>query len=405
MSASPSGLKALLGAVGLGSIPSGGVVFTANTVFVSLVAGVGITVLSVFSPARKAGKVSPIAAMQATTIGSTGYGSKERVFVGFGLLAAGVGALFVGLFADVGSRVSFVGLGALLVFFSISVLGRTVALPLSRLIGAPLLRLRGLTGALARENAMRNPKRTAATASALMIGVGLVGFITIFVASAKASFNDTIDRAFTGDFVVDSGGGMMGGVDHGLAQRIAELPQVAAATAVRQGVAEVNGTVQFLAAADPKTAFDIVDVQPLQGSTTNLGANDIAVYTDVAKEKNLHIGSMVPVVFKDTGAKQLRVSLIYGENQPAGNYLLGMSAYEANFANRLDYAVYVKKAADVDTSGHAGGYRIGVPGLPRHQGDGPDAAEGGAGETAGPDAVPGLRAAGVGDRHRPARHR
>ena len=96
-----------------------------------------------------------------------------------------------------------VGVGALLVFFGVSVLGRTIALPLSRAIGSPLPRLRGVTGELARENAMRNPKRTAASASALMIGVGLVAFITIFVASTKASLEQAIDDSFTGDIVVD----------------------------------------------------------------------------------------------------------------------------------------------------------------------------------------------------------
>ena len=99
-----------------------------------------------------------------------------------------------------------VGGGALLVFFGMSVLGRTVSLPLSRAIGAPLPWLRGVTGKLARQNATRNPKRTAASASALMIGVGLVGFITILASSSTtASVNSTIDHSFAGDIVIDSG--------------------------------------------------------------------------------------------------------------------------------------------------------------------------------------------------------
>lgn len=81
------------------------------------------------------------------------------------------------------------------------------------MLGAPPARLRGITGELARENAMRNPKRTAASASALMIGVGLVAFITIFASSTRASVTAAVDRAFTGDFVIDSGAGFAGGVD------------------------------------------------------------------------------------------------------------------------------------------------------------------------------------------------
>ena len=184
-------------------------------------------------------------------MGSTGYGSKQRVIVGIAILALGVAALFTGLFGHVASAVLIVGAGVLLVFLGVSVLGRTIALPLSRIIGAPLPRLRGVTGRLARENAMRNPKRTAASASALMIGVGLVVFITIFAASTTASVNASIDRTFTGDMVIDSGAGMAGGVDPGLAQRLNALPQVAAATGVRNGAAEILGKVEQITAVIP----------------------------------------------------------------------------------------------------------------------------------------------------------
>ena len=186
------GLKAMLSALGFG-LPAGGIVFTARTALIAGLAGLAVTMVAAVSPARKAAKVPPVAAMQDMTVGSTGYGSKERVMVGSAILVLGVAALFTGLFTNVASRVLVVGVGALLVFFGVSVLGRTVSLPLSRAVGAPLPRLRGVTGKLARQNAMRNPKRTAASASALMIGVGLVGFITILAASSTASVNSAIE--------------------------------------------------------------------------------------------------------------------------------------------------------------------------------------------------------------------
>src|SRR5215471_759663 len=189
-----AGLEALLGALGFG-MPPGGLVFSMRTVIVAGLAGLLVTLAAALSPARKAGKVPPVAAMQEVPAGSTGYGSKERIMVGTGILVLGVAALFTGLFTHVASQIMLVGAGALLVFFGVSVLGRTVSLPLSRMVGAPLPRLRGIPGKLARANAMRNPKRTAASASALMIGVGLVGFITILAASTTASVNSTIDRS------------------------------------------------------------------------------------------------------------------------------------------------------------------------------------------------------------------
>jgi putative ABC transport system permease protein len=344
-----AGLKAMLHAFGF-DIPAGGVVFTSRTAVTAFVAGVLITALAALSPARKAGKVPPVAAMQSVFVGSSGYGSKQRIAVGTGVLGLGVGALFLGLFGDVDNALPVVGLGALLVFFGVSVLGRTVALPLSRVLGWPLLKLRGMTGGLARENAMRNPKRTAASASALMIGVGLVAFITILASSTTASINATIDRSFTGDFFVDAGAGMAGGVEPGLAKQLNGLPEVQAATGLRMGSARIDGSVKMLVAVDPATAFQLFDVEPMQGSTKDLGADAIAVYKDVAKDKHLRIGDTVPVVFKDSGAKRLRVALIYGENRPAGDYFLGVAAYDANFASHLDTQIFVKKHSDVTTA-------------------------------------------------------
>src|SRR5262252_6480970 len=246
-----AGLKALLGALGLG-LPPSGLVVTARTVILSLVVGIGVTVVAAISPARKAAKVPPVAAMQEATVGSTGYGSKQRIVVGIAILAAGVAALFTGLFGHVSNAFLIVGAGVLLVFLGVSVLGRTIALPLSPAIGAPLPRVKGVTGTLALENTMRNPKRTAASASALMIGVGLIAFIAIFASSVKASINASIDRSFAGDFVINSGAGDSGGgIDPALAQRLNTLPQVAAATGQRTGSMLILGQPSMITAVDP----------------------------------------------------------------------------------------------------------------------------------------------------------
>jgi putative ABC transport system permease protein len=180
-----------------------------------------------------------------------------------------------------------------------------------------------------------------------MIGVGLVVFITIFVSSAKASIYDSIDKAFTGDVVVDSGGGILGGVDSGLAKRLDALPEVDAASGLHQGLAQVDGTAVIVQAGDPASLFRIMRIDPQRGSTADLGRNAIAVYKDVAKDKHWTIGSQVPVAFASTGRQTLRVALIYSENAQAGNYFLGNPAYEANFTNRLDSKVFVKQKAGV----------------------------------------------------------
>src|SRR6516165_7385837 len=339
------GLKAMLNGLGFG-MPAGGIVFSARTALVAGLAGLAVTIVAAVSPARKAAKVAPVAAMQDVAAGSTGYGSKERIMVGSAILTLGVAALFAGLFTSVASRVLIVGAGALLVFFGVSVLGRTVSLPLSRAVGSPLPRLRGVTGKLARQNAMRNPKRTAASASALMIGVGLVGFITILASSSTASVNAAIDRSFAGDIVIDSGAGLMGGVDPSLARQLGQLPQVSAATGVAVGLAQINGKVEQVSAVDPGAASKIFNVSPVQGSITGLGRDGIAVYKDVATAEHLKLGSTVSALFKDTGPQKLKVALIYGETAgaPAPRYFLANQAFNANFAVRYDSQVVAKKA-------------------------------------------------------------
>ena len=335
-----AGLKALLAALSI-DIPAGGIVFTERTVIIALLVGTGVTVAAALSPARKAGKVPPIAAMQDAAVTSTGYGSRQRVFVGLGVLALGAAALFTGLLGTRPARCCSSARGR---SWSSSGghPGRTVALPISRVLGAPLPSLRGVTGTIARQNAMRNPKRTAAAASALMICVGMVSFISIYASSAKAAVNTVYDRSFTGDFIINSGAGGTGGVDPALARRVGQLPQVALASGLRVGMAKIEGGVQQVVAVDPRTAFGIFDVQPLQGNQNDLGRDAIAVYKTVATDHHLKIGDHIPVLFADTGTRSMRVALI--RLRPAGrDYLLGIDAYQANFTSQYDQLVFVKK--------------------------------------------------------------
>jgi putative ABC transport system permease protein len=340
-----AGLKALLAAFGF-DIPAGGIVLATSSAVIAFSAGVIVTVVAAVSPSRKAAKVPPVAAMRDVAVSSTGYGSKQRIFVGTGILGLGAAALLYGLFGDPGNALPIVGLGVLLVFFGVSVLGRTVALPLSRVIGLPLPRLRGIAGHLARENAMRNPKRTAATASALMIGVGLVSFITIFAASTKASFSNTVDEAFTGDFIATSGQNGVGGVAPEFTARVNELPEIEVAGGVRAGLAEIDGSPRQVLAPS-REVFGIFDVEPVAGSPDDLDAISIAVFDNVADDKDLSIGDRVPVDFTATGPQELTVAMIYGDNAAAGDWLLGTDAFTANFPDQMDVQVFVKKADGV----------------------------------------------------------
>ena len=137
-----------------------------------------------------------------------------------------------------------------------------------------------------------------------------------------------------------------------LAQRLNHLPQVSAATGVGAGLAKIFGKVEQVSAVDPGTAGKIFHVSPLAGSIGALGANGIAVYKDVATAHHLTLGSAVPVLFRDTGPRTLRVALIYGDATaaPSGRYFLGTPAYDANFAQHYDSSVVVQKAPGVSAA-------------------------------------------------------
>ncbi|HVM40258.1 MAG TPA: ABC transporter permease, partial [Acidimicrobiia bacterium] len=171
-------LKALLTAVGI-DIPAGGTVLTTGTIVTSLVTGVVVTMVAALMPARRAAKVAPVAALSEAAAETDDHLGK-RIALGGVVTAVGSAAGFYGLFLAGSKPQVFVGLGGVVMFIGLAILGPVIARPVASAIGRPLPAFRGMAGTLARENAIRNPRRTSATAAALMIGVALVGFITIF---------------------------------------------------------------------------------------------------------------------------------------------------------------------------------------------------------------------------------
>ncbi|MBT8207253.1 MAG: ABC transporter permease, partial [Acidimicrobiia bacterium] len=197
------GIRGLMNAVGFG-LPPGSLVLAPRTIIVGLIVGVGLTVVSGLFPARKAAKVPPVAAMREEAATMPRRSLRRRAIIGSSISALGAALLLFGLFGGIDNAISLVGAGAAVLFIGISVLAPLAAKPLADVIGAPLPRFFGVSGTLAKENTKRKPRRTASTASALMIGVALVAFFSIFGASTKASIEDTISELFPADLTVQS---------------------------------------------------------------------------------------------------------------------------------------------------------------------------------------------------------
>ena len=339
-------LRAMLNAFGV-DIPSTGLMVSPRTIIVSLAAGILITVLAAVAPAKRAGKIAPVAALRDVAIdGETR--KVRRTISGSVVLTIGLVALFVGLFSHLSNRVTYVGIGTAVVFLAVAILGPLVSRPLSRIIGAPLT-WRGPTGQIARNNAMRNPKRTAATAAALMVGVAVIALMSVMASSIKASVGSVVDSTMRADFVVSSGGQAGGntGFSPTLQQKLSTLPEVASSTGVRAGAVRVDGSTITALATDPRHVSDLFDVGLAQGNLSAMGPTGIAISQQVADAKHLALGQPLKVEFTTTGTKTFTVQAIYKARELAGDYVLPLAAAEQNFSQQLDFQVYVKLAAGI----------------------------------------------------------
>jgi putative ABC transport system permease protein len=332
-------LKGLIAAFG-GSPPSYGITFTVASIVVPFAVGVIVTVLAGVLPAVKATRVPPVAAMRETSVERTSA-SLVRMIVGGLLLIAGVGLTIAALVAGGSGSSARVGIGGFIVLVATVMLGPVVAWPISRAIGLPLPSLRGVSGRLARENASRNPRRTAGTASALMIGVAVVSLFTVFAASITRTVNDEIDNSFAGDLVVTSTAFGPGRISPELAARAGQLPEVQTAVGLAKGAMEVNGDALRPTVANTRDLAAISDVGVTAGSVADLSPTQLAVSKDVATANGWTIGTPVPTRFAD-GTTTLTVGAIYDETGLVGDYLLPRDAWTPHAVSNLDSSVAIK---------------------------------------------------------------
>ena len=260
------GLRALLSTFLGADIPATGIQFQPRTVIVSLAVGIVVTVLAALLPALKATRVPPVAALQPeTAFAPTGF-RKRRIVLGVLVTAVGVALLLAGLFRSEGNQLVNVASGAVVVFFGVAILSPLIARPLARVIGWPFARAFRLPGTLARENAMRNPRRTASTAAALMIGLALVSFVSIFAASIKASTTEILEESVTADYILINDNFQPFSPE--AAERLAEQPQLAAVAGMRFGPWKLDGAGKSLAGIDPVAYQQVVRTEVTAGSAS-----------------------------------------------------------------------------------------------------------------------------------------
>jgi putative ABC transport system permease protein len=332
-----AGLKALFSGFGF-SFPASGLVFQAATVVTCMVVGIGLTMLAGIGPALKASRVAPLAALRDVAVDRTSA-SLLRAVAGAFLLFGGIAVVIEAVLAE--APIGIAGLGAAMTIAGVAVFGPVVARPASRVIGAPLARLRGITGSLARRNAMRNPRRTAGTATALMVGVGVVTLFTVFAASMKESIRDSVAGSLRSDYVIGGLGWNGGSLSPQLTSDIAQLPDVDRAVGLGSGFALVDGDSEPITVADPAQLEGIVDLDVQDGSITDLRTAQLAVSEQTADDNDWKIGTPVTLGFADGQQAQMTVGAIYDADDVAGPYVLPREVWSTHTPQTIDSTVLV----------------------------------------------------------------
>ncbi|WP_431045946.1 ABC transporter permease [Streptomyces sp. P1-3] len=307
-------MRPLLNAGGAG-LPDGPLVISPASLLWSLAVGVVVTVLAAWLPSRKAAKIAPVEALSSVDQAPPTRALVVRNVLG-GLLT-GLGVLVMlyvsTLKTSNESDLMIAMLGSALTLSGMIVLAPLLSKPLITLAGKVTTRLFGVSGKLAKENALRNPRRTAATASALMIGLALITGLTVAGHSTQQTIDKRATQGLTADYKVTNSS--YEGLDAGVPGKVAKVPGVAAAAPVTSASLTAKGEFGLLTGTDPATLDKVVDLRFRDGSPRDIGPGRIAVSDEFAKKAGLRVGDTV-TTDRDLGKaeKKLKVVGVYEKN-------------------------------------------------------------------------------------------
>jgi putative ABC transport system permease protein len=292
------GLNSLLVAAGI-DLPRSSLVFALRTVLVSLTVGVVVTLLASLRPALRASRVPPIAAVREGAVLPRSRLARFGLPTALTVLAVAVALFSYGVFGSglaTATRLLALGVGVVLLFLGVALVAPRLVRPLAAVLGWPGARLGGAAGALARDNATRNPSRTAATAAALMIGLALVTFVAVIAQGLRSSFESSVDELFVADYalVPQSGFGALGPE---VAGAVAKAPGVEVVSSIRAGEGRLDSESVRVNGVDPKLS-SVIALEWYRGSPTlpaRLGEDGGFISRDFADEHDLAVGSPLSV--------------------------------------------------------------------------------------------------------------
>jgi putative ABC transport system permease protein len=338
-------------------LPTTSLVMESRTIVVSLLVGIVVTVFSSLVPALRSTRVPPIAALHAYAPPATRRRRLVFAVVSVLLAVAGLAIVLAGLFggAGAGTAAGLIGGGAVVTVFAVSLFSPRLVRPLAAVAGWPLERLRRLLGRLARENAQRNPSRTAVTAAALMIGLALVTFVTVFAAGLKSSVAQIVDENFAGGLVIENSDGFSP-IPNGAAAAARQVPGVASVATIRSAQAKLieagaPGGGARVSAPTPDIG-DAVKIEWKQGGPATLRhlSSGQAVLSDsFASDHGLRVGDSFRLLSQTRRRPRFRVAGTFSAKLDVfGSVLITQAALAREFGQTQDTIDFVKTDPGAD---------------------------------------------------------
>lgn len=313
-------LKTLMGGSG---VPAGPLVLSPTTVAATLVTGVVVTVLAALLPSLRASRVAPVAAMNSNDQPATQKSLVVRNSIGLAFFGLGLASVLYGTSLGGSDGRLPVGLGAGLILIGVFVLTPLLSRPVIALVGPAMSRLFGTPGKLARQNAVRNPRRTAATASALTIGLTLISALTVIGASVTHAIDQQVTQNMKADYDVAV---LLGEpVAPELLPKIAATPGVAASSVLDSQYLKFGGSGQEVTGVDAKAFDQLIAPQMTAGTTASLQDGSMLVDQKTATSHGWTVGSNASLTYPDGTAGSVRIGGVYQVSDMLGPVLMSES--------------------------------------------------------------------------------
>ncbi|NEY36640.1 FtsX-like permease family protein [Streptomyces sp. PRKS01-65] len=332
-----AGLRALMGSLGA-TVPDGPLVVSPGTVVSAFAVGVLVTMLAAWLPGRRAAKIPPVAAMSSVHAKASGKSLVLRNTLGSLFSAAGVAVVLAATTMGGSDGQAPMGLGAVLLIIGVFVLTPLLSRPLIA-AASPVLRLFGVSGKLARQNAVRNPRRTAATASALMIGLTLITGMTVMAGSLQKSIDKMAASAIEADYVVSMANGNLLSPD--VEQKLKRAGDVTATSPLRNSPSRIGGETEYLTGVDSSTIGELTELKVTDGSFAVGGAR-VTVDDATAKQHGWRAGSAFTVAYEDGRKQKLTVAGVYEGNEMMRGIMIDTATLAPHQSDPADMQVMVK---------------------------------------------------------------